>query len=345
MDLAARLQNRVSNRDRQQLWEAQCRVFQNALAAMRQLSPAGYARDRGRIIEVEGIWSATRCAEVRRVLTAAPCYVWVLSAVRAWIQNPVEPLPALELGNPIEVPWKGPLPVFRLDAAPDIEGRLTTDTVFFNADGTSLCPTHLSDPVAREAWTADLGRALEALAKYQPDFAELYPQFVQYHVALDVGANAESSYGVSITSRDAPGVIGFSPMLPLALVGTLVHECRHNILYAVQEFDPLVLDGGATVTSPWRSDPRPLGGLLHGAFVFDGICRLYSRVTNDSGLSDQNRRAAAKQFRQQADNLAEAVTTLKTATEFTVLGRQLVVALEEAVPQHRETARKTMQNT
>ncbi len=369
MDLEAILTNRLTATDEEQLREGQQRAFANALSALRHVSgPFLQPADREHIESAGAAWQELRARESCRVLTGAQYTSWVMSGLRARLESasvppgPLpefslgtchgnyrtrqigygsRPLPELVLGTAVNIPWSGPLPVFRLDSVPDIERKLTVEAVYFGVDGQSFEPAILADQSRRDHWTKGLADGLAALCKYQPDVAAFYPKFVEYHVPLDPGPRSEGAFGISVTSRDTPGVIGFSGMLPLAQAETLVHECRHNILYAIQEVDPLVQPGQQeTVKSPWRQDQRPLSGLLHGAFVFDGVCRLYRGMTTDPSLSSRNLGAASKRLVEQAGLLLEAAETLLRGSTFTAAGQQLVALLAESAREHHLAAER-----
>lgn len=47
-----------------------------------------------------------------------------------------------------------------------------------------------------------------------------------------------------------------------------VHEAMHLQLSLIEQISPLVVEAGATYYSPWREQHRPLGGVLHGLYVF-----------------------------------------------------------------------------
>jgi HEXXH motif-containing protein len=51
----------------------------------------------------------------------------------------------------------------------------------------------------------------------------------------------------------------------------LLHEHSHFVLSLILEFDELVADDGRLYQSPWRTEGRPLIGMLHGVFVFARI--------------------------------------------------------------------------
>src|SRR5581483_603165 len=53
---------------------------------------------------------------------------------------------------------------------------------------------------------------------------------------------------------------------------TLAHELQHLKLGALLDIVTLALpDDGRRYYAPWRDDPRPLGGLLQGAYAYFGV--------------------------------------------------------------------------
>ncbi|MBW6437500.1 hypothetical protein KZ829_27580 [Actinoplanes hulinensis] len=77
----------------------------------------------------------------------------------------------------------------------------------------------------------------------------------------------------SATIRHAFGVFGLTrPGTPADFAVTLVHEFQHSklsaILDLVQLTDP---DDEGRYFAPWRTDPRPLPGLLQGVYAFAGV--------------------------------------------------------------------------
>ncbi len=54
----------------------------------------------------------------------------------------------------------------------------------------------------------------------------------------------------------------------LRLAESFVHESMHLQLSLIEQVLPMIRDNEATYHSPWRSENRPLGGVLHGLYVF-----------------------------------------------------------------------------
>jgi HEXXH motif-containing protein len=67
-------------------------------------------------------------------------------------------------------------------------------------------------------------------------------------------------------------VMASMPDDPSQWASSLVHETQHVILGAMTHLFEFVDDlGGARVYAPWRDDPRPLSGMLQGAYAFTGV--------------------------------------------------------------------------
>ena len=102
---------------------------------------------------------------------------------------------------------------------------------------------------------------------------------------------------------------------------TLVHEFRHTLLNGLIFLVPLFEDCGDLFYAPWRDDPRPLGGLVHGVYAFSGVAR-YWRTRGDEGL-------AGFEFALWRDALHRVLTTLRDHPRLTALGRQLTESFTE----------------
>ena len=67
------------------------------------------------------------------------------------------------------------------------------------------------------------------------------------------------------------------------LTEAIVHEVLHLQLSSIERICPLVRNDAEPefVYSPWRDERRPLGGVIHGLFVFRGVEMLWIRATNN----------------------------------------------------------------
>ena len=98
--------------------------------------------------------------------------------------------------------------------------------------------------------------------------------------------DAPAGHDVSHSSPDLPFSIFVS--LPksderditLRLAESVLHESMHLQLTLIDLFDPMVTDEQPGGYSPWKDEVRPIGGLLHGLYVFAVIHQAYSTLMN-----------------------------------------------------------------
>lgn len=113
---------------------------------------------------------------------------------------------------------------------------------------------------------------------------------------------------------------------PLEMADRIVHELHHDRLFCIEEFHALLEDGvedapeGGRFYSPWRQDPRPLRGILHGLYVFIAVGRFWLRVLTARTTSESDRTMAAERLRRTAGQLATAVQVLEENARFTPFG-------------------------
>ncbi|MER6947191.1 FxsB family cyclophane-forming radical SAM/SPASM peptide maturase [Nonomuraea sp. NPDC000554] len=83
----------------------------------------------------------------------------------------------------------------------------------------------------------------------------------------------------SATSRETFGCIALStPPDAHEMAVTLTHETQHAKLSALLDIVPLTRpDDGSRYYAPWRDDPRPVPGLLQGAYAYLGVTDFWRR--------------------------------------------------------------------
>ncbi|MFG1704817.1 HEXXH motif domain-containing protein [Nonomuraea sp. M3C6] len=82
----------------------------------------------------------------------------------------------------------------------------------------------------------------------------------------------------SATSRGTFGTVALStPPDHTWLASTFAHELQHAKLNAVLDLVDLTLPDERRYYAPWRGDPRPLPGLLHGAYAHLGLAGFWRR--------------------------------------------------------------------
>ncbi|MCT7356180.1 HEXXH motif-containing putative peptide modification protein [Streptomyces sp. 15-116A] len=114
------------------------------------------------------------------------------------------------------------------------------------------------------------------------------------------------------------------------LAATLVHEARHSVLNGLLHQLPLCEDEDADpelLFAPWRGDPRPASGLLHGAYSFAGVADFW-RVERHA-LEGAAARLAHFEFALWREAVTDALRTLGDLARLTAPGRRFVAAMTE----------------
>jgi HEXXH motif-containing protein len=142
---------------------------------------------------------------------------------------------------------------------------------------------------------------------------------------------------VSATARHAFGAIAMStPTSPRSVAVTLAHELQHAKLSAVMDLLPLVEAGPAgRFYTPWRTDPRPFVGVLHGVYAHLAIADFWRReLTGPHGAAGLL--TAEVEYVRWRDAVSGTATRLLGTDRLTDLGRRLVTIVLDTVGGWRE---------
>jgi uncharacterized protein len=138
---------------------------------------------------------------------------------------------------------------------------------------TGLAP-RLTAAEARN-WVRTFRQGWHLLAAGHPAIAEEVAAAISVIVPL-----SRSSHGqLSSSSAEAFGAVAMSePPDPDTCASTFTHEVQHLKLCAVLDIVRLTLpDDGRRYYAPWRTDPRPVAGLLQGAYAYLGVTEFWRR--------------------------------------------------------------------
>lgn len=129
---------------------------------------------------------------------------------------------------------------------------------------------------------------------------------------------------VSSSSAGAFGAITMSlPPDAVTCAELLVHEVRHLVLGAVLDLAKLTeSDDGSRYYAPWRDDPRPVSGLLQGAYAFSGVAGFWRRQR----LQESSGRGHVEFARWRA-GAAQAVRTLQASGQLTDTGMEFAAEM------------------
>jgi HEXXH motif-containing protein len=165
--------------------------------------------------------------------------------------------------------WRG-TPLVRVVA----DGRaweVLLETADRHLDRYSL-PVHTVMAAAEVTrWRQLLQAAWELLVRHHEWAAGPIAEGVRVIVPLEPQSDLDSE-----TSPAAFGAIATScPPHPVSMAETLVHEFQHTKLCGLMDMLPLTVPCAERGYAPWREDPRPLSGILHGVYAFTGIVRFW----------------------------------------------------------------------
>ncbi|MFI1014402.1 aKG-HExxH-type peptide beta-hydroxylase [Streptomyces sp. NPDC020965] len=256
-------------------------------------------------------------------------------------------------GLPVPLPpapdaqWH-PLPV--LIASPDPRWetpvlRMDTLTPYRDFTVAPRAPAPMGERRLR-LWRSRLSDAYTLLRRESPADATAVRELVGVLVPRSLPA-LRGALVASSSSPDAFGAIATSlPYDAVQTASVLVHETRHQQLNALLNLVPLLREprepraAGAAGASgaagepsgpdgpvappplsyaPWRSDPRPPSGLLHGVFAFAGVAGFW-RLHREQAVGPEALRAHFE-FALFREQVAEGVAALLAGDALTTAGR------------------------
>ncbi|MER5764861.1 HEXXH motif-containing putative peptide modification protein [Streptomyces sp. NPDC002082] len=205
-----------------------------------------------------------------------------------------------------------------LHALPD--GRTALDDLDpYRAPGTVPAARRLT-PKGHKRWDTQWSGALSLLRRYDTARAEEAGILLRCLVPL---SGSSRSYGATLPA--AAGSVLARAQPPPALAATLVFEVQHGKLAALTEALPLhTADRTARYWAPWRTDPRPLEGLLRGAYAHLGLAGYWQRAAlyGARGAWAQHARVRAQ--------VAAVLPVLLACPELTPGGRVFAEAMAAA---------------
>lgn len=136
------------------------------------------------------------------------------------------------------------------------------------------------------------------------------------------------AHTTSVTLERLHGAFITSILDAVQVAEALCHEGSHTRLALLLMVDPLLENGPEAVhPSPWRSDPRPLRGLLNGIHAFVNVCVYYQRVAQQLPSPER----AEMVFKEQRARVRTAWKHFAPRARPTPVGASLLTDLEREV--------------
>ncbi len=189
------------------------------------------------------------------------------------------------------------------------------------------------DDGAVRAWERSLGRAWDILARQYPQYAGAIGAGL---VAIVPMVTTRPNLGMNATSRESFGAVAITAVNdPLTLAAGILHEFQHSKLNAVLSLFRLYRPDDRKYYAPWRQDPRPLGGLLHGAYAYVGVSDFW-RV--QAALASTPFPAYAQlEFARWSDRIGRVLDALLDSGSLTSVGKRFVVGMRQRLRSWPET--------
>ncbi|MGW5162408.1 HEXXH motif domain-containing protein, partial [Nonomuraea wenchangensis] len=177
-------------------------------------------------------------------------------------------------------------------------------------------------------WATTLQPAWEILVERHPLVAEETEAVVKALTPLIGPADGTAS----ATSKLAFGNIGLStPPDPHSFAVTLAHESQHAKLSGLLDLIPLTRpDDGSRYYAPWREDPRPLGGLLQGAYAHMAIAAFWE-VERREPHPDELLLRAHTEFVRWREGTDAVIRTLRASGRLTPEGEVFAAGMADAM--------------
>jgi HEXXH motif-containing protein len=179
-------------------------------------------------------------------------------------------------------------------------------------------------------WRSPLEQAWGWISECAPMLAE--EMLMSVRAIIPVRSRSVDVH-TSASFRETPGLIALS-WTPDAsiMVEALVHEYHHQKLNTLLNVDPIIIGPStdAQYYSPWRPDARPLTGILHGAFAFQGILHFYKEMFEAEVPLLHETRIRQRMYLLKGQ-VQTALNTLRGVAQLSPLGEALVDAMWEKI--------------
>ena len=220
--------------------------------------------------------------------------------------------------------WQEPITVTLAAGADRLTVELTDRDPYRDLRGPT--PPRPLSAAEVERWRQHLAEAWSLLVHEYPDRAPVIAATLRQLVPLPAMARFRE---LSASGAEAFGAVMVSePDDAAQLAVTLVHEVQHQKLGALLHLLTLCHDDPERLYyAPWRDDPRPVGGLLQGAYAFTAITDFYRTRLRNAAPGEQM--AAGFEFALWQQQTLGVLRTLTDSGQLTERGQEFAEVLHE----------------
>lgn len=144
---------------------------------------------------------------------------------------------------------------------------------------------------------------------------------------VEMSASSSDAFGAAALTRPRDG---------LAFAAALVHEFQHVKLSALLDIVPLhTMAPGPLFYAPWRTDPRPLKGLLQGAYAYLGVTDFWHAHRRHARGADE--RIAQFEYARWRGQVAVTLDIIQRSGALTEAGQWFVAGMRSRIDRLEET--------
>ncbi|CAO5159336.1 HEXXH motif domain-containing protein [Frankia sp. AiPs1] len=189
------------------------------------------------------------------------------------------------------------------------------------------------EPDLVEQWQHRLDEGWRVLARRDPLAARALSAAITTIFPLRATADTTE---LSASAGEAFGAVAMTlPKDGLSCAAALLHEFQHNKLSALLDLVTLCEPAdGRLFYAPWRADPRPLGGLLQGAYAYLGLIGFWDDERRENREND----FAHFEFARWREEVWRVLITMRISGAMTPLGLRFIDGMQAAAWPHRLAA-------
>ena len=132
------------------------------------------------------------------------------------------------------------------------------------------------------------------------------------------GASSYQLWGAMVLNADMERSV-------IDMLGTLIHESTHNLLFGLTVQEPLVLNGGdERYKSPLREDPRPMDGIFHATFVSARMYYAMQRLFKSPLLSPAQKQECESNLGLLKNAFYDGYAVVSAYAEYSETGREVM---------------------
>lgn len=265
---------------------------------------------------------------------------------------------ALHGAQPAYLPWHSnypldpsPVPPLLLGPAPCARGGLIEDTgylqvaqdftgkvVFSKGDEAFIQANGIVNATQKD-WTPMVGvtdqqaavfaAGVEILQSSHPSLVRLYREYIDFVMPLPGERNRGYS---TLRLRGAIFRAIPSDATPYDVAIDLAHELGHNVLFAWQTNDPIMLsDQDAPLYSEIRKRVRPAIQTFHAAVALAFMHFFVESMAHDPACREAGRRRGAGYRESFTWSLRSSLATLRSSCSFSPLGERMILEMGSLV--------------